>query len=110
MLRLLTCRGSSENHGIAVLSGDYAELASRVKESRFFLSPFDQKMTDRGIRSLLTAVSPPEYNRHIPSGRPFDGSRAANLRSCHYPSDLALLQSSDSLLFAACRQKQLKRS
>jgi hypothetical protein len=35
-LRSLRRRGSGETRGIAVLSGDYAELASRVKESLFF--------------------------------------------------------------------------
>jgi len=97
MFALIECRGSGETRGIALLSGDYAELASRVKESRFFLAAFVRKLTDR-IRSLLTAVSPPEYNRNRTSGRPFHGSRVANLRSCPYPSDLALLQSPHSLL------------
>jgi len=36
MFALIEGLGSSENHWVAVPSGDYAELASRVKESRFF--------------------------------------------------------------------------
>jgi hypothetical protein len=54
MFVLIEGLGSSENRWISVLSGDYAELASRVKKRRF-LEAFVCKLTDR--ISLLTAVS-----------------------------------------------------
>jgi hypothetical protein len=39
MFVLIEGLGSSENRWISVLGGDYAELASRVKESRFVFEP-----------------------------------------------------------------------